>query len=486
VKQANQPADPLLRVTHLAVNRSGRNIVDDISFQLDTGDSLAIVGPAGSGKTTLGLALANKLFYRGEVAYYGEAGENICWVEQQHHFTNLQHTGDLYYQQRYNSYDTEETETVEESLGELAGAATDLFREMEIEELQSRRLIQLSNGENKKLQLLRARLGRPTTIILDQPFVGLDKATRQWLHNQLGYLAASGILVILITSADELPPCINKVIELDTGKMKAFVPRSEFVPNPKSSPARQAELPGRDHAKVTAISPGDDSTGKVIEFRNVTVQYGEKIVLENVSWSVDGGERWLLAGPNGAGKSTLLSLITADNPKAYANDIILFGRKRGSGESIWDIKKKIGFISPELHLYFDQGATCFETVASGLFDTIGLFRMIDEEERYLVERWMEWCGIASIGNKRLYELSTGEQRTVLLARALVKDPPLLILDEPCQGLDEERKELFLHLINESCVGGNKTLVFVSHYEQDRPPCVTRTLRLEQGRVAGIT
>jgi molybdate transport system ATP-binding protein len=197
------------------------------------------------------------------------------------------------------------------------------------------------------------------------------------------------------------------------------------------------------------------------------------------------GERWLLSGPNGAGKSTLLSLITADNPKAYANSFFLFGKKRGRGESIWDIKKKIGFISPELHLYFNQSSTSFETVASGLYDTIGLFRQLSDEDIDLVHKWMEFCKVKDLQQKRLYELSVGEQRAVLLTRALVKNPPLLILDEPCQGLDTERKNGFLELINEVCVWGNKTMVFVSHYENDRPSCISHFIKLEHGRVVEI-
>ena len=219
--------------------------------------------------------------------------------------------------------------------------------------------------------------------------------------------------------------------------------------------------------------------------KKVSVQYGDKIILDKVNWKVMKGERWLLSGPNGAGKSTLLSLITADNPKAYANSIFLFGKKRGSGESIWDIKKKIGFISPELHLYFNQSSTCFETVASGLYDTIGLFRQLSDEDTGLVDQWMEFCRLKDLQQKRLYELSVGEQRAVLLTRALVKNPPLLILDEPCQGLDTKRKNEFLELINEVCTRGNKTMVFVSHYENDRPSCISHFIKLEHGRVVEI-
>ena len=161
--------------------------------------------------------------------------------------------------------------------------------------------------------------------------------------------------------------------------------------------------------------------------------------------------------------------------------IHLFGQRRGSGESIWDIKKKTGFLSPELHVYFNAASSGFETVASGLFDTIGLFRQIGPEDTEWVMQWMEVCGVSQLKDKRLFELSTGEQRMLLLARAMVKDPPLLILDEPCQGLDPDRKHQLLELINRVCTVTRKTLVFVSHYEKDVPGCVDRYIRMENGR-----
>lgn len=476
-------AEFAIRVDQLTVLRSGRRILDGLSFALPSGSSLAITGPSGSGKTVLGQALAGRFFFNGNLDYGTGIPERIVWVEQQHHFTNLQHTHDLYYQQRYNSYDTEETETVEESLGELATEAARLFREMGIDYLRDRRLIQLSNGENKKLQLLKARLQTPSLLILDQPFIGLDVTTREWLHRQLEELMAEGLTLILITSPGEIPPAISHVLELNQGRQAFFGLNKAFQ---QRKPGLEPEGPLRLDLQwlplLLEASAVETPPDPVIEMREVRVSYGEKTILENINWTVQRGERWLLSGPNGAGKSTLLSLITADNPKAYANPIVLFGRKRGSGESIWDIKKKIGFISPELHLYFDQSATCFDTVASGLFDTIGLFRSLHDRDALLVDGWMQCCGISYLRSKPLFELSTGEQRAVLLVRALVKNPPLLILDEPCQGLDPEWTKAFVNLINEVCKRAEKTLVFVTHYDNDRPACIDRFLHLQQGRI----
>ena len=482
----NNTTNCILKVEDLVVNRSGKNVLDGISFSLYKNESLAIIGSSGSGKTLLGLALAQKIFYRGEIQFANDTNTKIVFVEQLHHFKNLQHTNDLYYQQRFNSYDTEETKTVAQSLGENLKLAEVFLKEMEIEYLRDERLIQLSNGENKKLQIVKARLEEPTVLILDQPFIGLDKETRTWLQQQFDAIIRSGVLLILITSPEEIPGSISKVLLLEKGRVKSFEKFETFSKRVELDPIKvKSDLVSPTLKNFLKTEQTDTAYESVIEMREVSVQYGDKLILDKVNWKVIKGEKWLLSGPNGAGKSTLLSLITADNPKAYANSIFLFGRKRGTGESIWDIKKKIGFISPELHLYFNQSSTCFETVASGLYDTIGLFRQLSDEDIELVDQWMEFCRLKDLQQKRLYELSVGEQRAVLLTRALVKNPPLLILDEPCQGLDTERKNEFLELINEVCTRGNKTLVFVSHYENDRPSCISHFIKLENGRVVEI-
>jgi molybdate transport system ATP-binding protein len=466
-----------LSVHQLSINRSGKRILNDISFTLNKGEALVITGPAGCGKTSLGLALAQQLYYQGTIQWELPAGSQIGWVEQQHHFKTLQSTSDLYYQQRFNSYDTEETQTVAESLADRLNEARALIEEMGIGYLMDEKLIQLSNGENKKLQLLNILLAEPAVLIMDQPFTGLDTRTRQWLNEQVIRLKNKGVVVILICSADEIPESADKVLLLADGTMKGLKDRLAFYKETMLNTVAPA-------VAVNDLIPqhsGGSVYDSIIDMEEVTVKYGDKLILDRINWRVLPGECWLLTGPNGAGKSTLLSLVTGDNPQAYANRIHLFGKRRGTGESIWDIKKKTGFLSPELHVYFNGGSTGFETVASGLFDTIGLFRTVDKEDTAWVMQWMEVCGVSHLKDKRLQEMSTGEQRLTLLARALVKDPPLLILDEPCQGLDPDRKHRLLELINRVCTVTGKTLVFVSHYEKDVPQCLNRYIRIEQGR-----
>lgn len=480
----------VLELKELAVRQNGITILNGVSFTIEQGEQWAITGPSGSGKTTLLNALTGKLFFTGHLSLHDnnpQLSKKIVLVEQQHHFKNLSNTSNFYYQQRFNSIDSEDAITVEEDLqralaknavaGEKLKELTQLF---DIEKLYVERLIQLSNGENKRLQIVKALLLQPAFLLLDNPFIGLDVNSRQTLEDVLDEVAKKGIHIIMVTPPSHLPFFITNVLKLSgngsysTEKIRASEWNESYI---KAEPELFID---KDLLRELTAVKQNSLFEFAVRMKSVTIRY-DHTILDNINWEVRNGERWSLSGPNGSGKSTLLSLINADNPQAYANDIYLFDRKRGTGESIWDIKKKTGFVSPELHLYFEKGINCFDVVASGLFDTIGLYRKINEQQRLLVTKWMRLLKIENLGRKFLFQLSNSQQRLVLLARALVKNPPMLILDEPCQGLDDEQTLLFKSIINEICLTGNKTLIYVSHYVHEIPECVTNFIRLENGK-----
>ena len=209
-----------------------------------------------------------------------------------------------------------------------------------------------------------------------------------------------------------------------------------------------------------------------VHMENIEVKYGKQIILQHIDWEVKKGEKWALLGKNGSGKSTLLSLICGDNPQAYANRLILFGRRRGTGESIWDIKKRIGYLSPDMHTFYLQDVPCEDVVASGFFDSVGLYRKCNEEQKAKARAWLEIFGIAHLSYRSFVKISYGEQRLVLLGRAFVKDPELLILDEPLHGLDVGKKHLVREVIEKFCARKDKTMIYVTHYPHEIPSCVT--------------
>ena len=317
--------------------------------------------------------------------------------------------------------------------------------------VDGRPLVTFSSGELRKYQLARALEGNPEVVVIDNPYIGLDPANRAYLTRHLTELSASTTFLLVLSRVAEIPPFITHIIPVENGVAGEKVSREAFL---------DATLPPA-----------------VIRMRNVTIRFGERVILDSLTWTVREGEHWALTGANGSGKSTLLSLVNADNPQAYAHDIELFGRPRGSGESIWDIKRNIGFVSPELHRAFQVDAPALDIVTSGHFDTEGLYRHPTEEQRASARRWMEVFGIGDLAEKRFLRLSSGQQRLCLVARAFVKDPPLYILDEPLQGLDEPNRRHVKVLLDRFCGAPGKTLVMVTHYPEEYPACIDHSLSL---------
>src|SRR5262249_52234872 len=258
--------------------------------------------------------------------------------------------------------------------------------------------------------------------------------------------------------------------------------RSRLRQNAGTGHPHSGEGGYEENVRGSPTSPPLPSGEPIIELRDVNVAY-ERPILRGISWTVRAGERWAVLGPNGSGKSTLLSLLCGDHPQAYCNDIRLFGRQRGSGESIWEVKHNIGLVSPELHLYFTEPLTAERTAATGFFDVLS-FRPTTPAQDAIVRELFDYFGIRALAERPFARLSTGEQRLVLLIRALVKAPPLLILDEPFPGLHAPPIARLRGWLDRR-LRPDQTLLFVSHYAEEIPQTVTRRLGLEDGRVVEI-
>lgn len=475
-----------LECVNVFVQLGGKPVLQHINLYVDTDENLAITGESGSGKSSLAKAISQKIFFRGEISFLSEDGRkispHIILIEQQHAFKNNSNVSNFYYQQRFNSCDADDALTVEDELKKLPSSRNhDWINILGLKTLLHKPMIQLSNGENKRLQFAKALIQEPELLILDSPFTGLDIAGRELLKDVILQLIDKGIKIILIAPIEEIPDYFDKTAVLRNGKIDRIYRKGEI------ELTRQILNRDEDILSEVQINRIRDIYARqtfpfneVVRMKDVNISYNGKSILSNINWTIKKGERWAVAGPNGAGKSTLLSLITADNPQAYANDIWLFERKRGSGESIWEIKKNIGYVSPELHLYFDKGISVFDAVASGLFDTIGLFRKPTNSQIEKINTWLKVIGIEKLGTSMMHQLSLGQQRLVMLARALVKAPPLLILDEPCQGLDTTQTNGFRSLIEAICQVSDTTLIYVSHYTNDIPYAIKQKLNLTAG------
>ena len=426
----------------------------------------AIAGRNGSGKTLyvdqLRKQLASdKVRY---IAFTDSYGVNV--------------DGQYYLQLRWNQHDIDhETPTVGELLQRaylLTGEDTAERRELQqhlyslfhMDEFLDKYIITLSSGELRKFQLTKTLFSNPQLLIMDNPFIGLDAETRDQLRDLLKQLAEERDMEIMLvmSKTDDIPDYVTDI---------------KYFSEPEEIPAHV--LPKEKCEAILSLpyTDNDYDCQHVIDMKKVTIRYGERTILKDLDWTVKNGERWALSGQNGSGKSTLLSLVCADNPQSYACDITLFDRPRGSGESIWDIKKHIGYVSPEMHRSYKRNLPAIRIVASGLMDSIGLYAVPNAQDYDKCRWWLDMFGIGHLADKPFLQLSSGEQRLVLLARAFVKDPQLLILDEPLHGLDLWNRRLTKDIIETFCQRRGKTMIMVTHYQEELPNVITNSLYLKK-------
>lgn len=316
-----------------------------------------------------------------------------------------------------------------------------------------RQLRTFSSGERKKEFLKYCINQNPDFIIFDNPFDHLDQASRVILADSLKNLAADiAIIQLLNRVADVLEFVPNKVQIKD----------NTFELHPISKTENHFKTLTTASIPKALEPPHTFPESVLIKMENVSVSYDDRKITDNISWTIKQGEFWQLIGPNGAGKSTLLSLITGDNPKGFGQNLFLFGRKKGSGESVWDIKKQIGIFTTSMTDLFQKGHTLEQMILSGFFDSIGLYNEPTNLQKQIVVQWLEVIEMSALAKKRFIDLSIGQQRVALIVRAVLKHPPLLILDEPVEGLDDENVDLVIQLINTIKQETNVTILYVSH------------------------
>ena len=460
-----------------------------VSLELKPGEHVAIVGPNGAGKSLLVDLMTGKYpLLSGSVAYDFRPSvrravyENVRYLAFRDTYGSAD--ANYYYQQRWNAHDQDEVPLVRELLGayEDSEEVRRLFELFRLDVLMDKPVILLSSGELRKFQVAKALLGAPRILIMDNPFIGLDAGARALLGDVLTRLSGLGTLqIVLVLSVErDIPSFITHVVPVAERRVGVKVSREAWLN--EGAGVVEAAADGLSE-RILGLPYAHEAydSDEVVRLNRVNIRYGDRTILQDLDWTVRRGERWALSGENGAGKSTLLSLVCADNPQSYACDIRLFGRKRGSGESIWDIKRHIGYVSPEMHRAYQKNLPARDIVASGLHDSIGLYRRPAPGEVETCAWWMEVFGVGGLAARSFLHLSSGEQRLCLLARAFVKDPELLILDEPLHGLDTRNRRRVRAVIEAFCHRRGKTLVMVTHYEDELPPCIDHRLHLLRRR-----
>lgn len=481
---------PLLQLSHAIARNPAYRLNNEINLSLLPGEHWAIVGPNGAGKNMLMEMMIGKnpLLFGNAVSYNSPLSHETRYVSESIRCITFKdrfgdENGSYYYQQRWNSQDAAESPRVGDLFPHLHENELQdhLIEQFSLTPLLGKRLVQLSSGEYRKMQILTALGGSPSLLVLDNPFIGLDATSTLTLTRFLSWIASSTslTLLLLLSREGDIPSFVTHVIPVVDMECRGKIERSQFRMRDFIGEEADATSPLEEilRALPAPTSGVEEEGGEVIAMRDVHIAYEGHTLLNLPLWQVRCGDKWAITGPNGSGKSTLLSLVCADNPQAYACHISLFGRRRGTGESIWDIKKKIGFVSPEMHRAFLKDYTLFEIVASGLNDTLGLARRLTTDEEAVCHFWCNLFGLSALQSCSFLRLSSGEQRLALLARAFVKNPQLLILDEPFHGLDDRNVALARRIVEAYASLRGKTLLMVSHRMGDFPACITHHLQL---------
>lgn len=457
--------------------RAPFQFAEPINLKLFRGENWLVYGLNGSGKSILAKTLMKSYQSLCGTITHNLPGNdwNRITSNMAHLSFNSQYGGSdegMCYQMRWNQG------LLDDSLPKVKDVLSlsklpDCFSHLKLENLMERYIISLSSGEFRRFQIAQMLCTGARIIIIENPYIGLDEQNRAIVAELLQELVKiSGVQLILLESRlPENLSLFSHIVLIEDGRVAKY-PLKEGLAAIKTAAVKTA---AKDYSAAHSVTA--ECGKELLKLQNVSIRYGNRTILKDLSWSLKAGEKWALTGRNGSGKSTLLSLICADNPQAYSCNINLFGRKRGTGESIWDIKRNIGYLSPEMYKSYRKPLPVENIVASGLFDTIGLYVEPKEEHLQRVERWMELFNLSRFRGTNYMHLSDGWQRMVLLARAFVKNPPLLILDEPFHGLDNKNRTLAAEIIESWCRQPEKSLIMVSHYKQDFPQSITHTLNL---------
>ncbi|MCB5161148.1 molybdate ABC transporter ATP-binding protein ModF [Marinomonas algarum] len=460
--------DAAVRLHNLTVNFDDRFTLNDIHWTLEPNQHWVITGTNGSGKSALAAVLAGV----GKI----EAGD-VLGLPKKVGLVSFEAQAELIAQElKKDDADIMDVISVGTPVHEMifeycvdTELARDLVEKFGLTGLLDRAFRKLSTGETRKVMLIRALANEPDLLILDEPFDGLDAATLTMLQNHLAGLVTTTPMVLVLNRFDEMPDFITHVAYMSEGRLAHAID--------KQDPHAYQELYQLLHLKTTHLNipPADNSNAlptldpkhPLVKLHQATIKYGDTIIVDKLDWTIEQGQHWQLSGPNGSGKTGVLSLITGDHPQCYTNDIFVFGFQRGNGESIWQIKQFIGYVSTSLQWEYRVSTSCRNVILSGFYDSIGMYSKANDNQKKIANEWLALLGMTQRADQPFNKLSYGDQRLLLIARAMVKHPPLLILDEPCLGLDDINRQLVLALIEKICQGKQTTVLYVNHHAEDQ-------------------
>lgn len=509
-----------ITVDHITCRLHDRLMFQNTSWRIHSDEHWAILGPNGGGKSTFVRALWGGTAIRsGRILFHFSDSKKethsisqrdaIGYVSFEMHQRLMEHE-EMQEHLRAFANKTDEVTTARDVIfsGILANRPLTPEDEARCEEiadlldlhpLLQKNITSLSTGEMRKTLIARALIKAPKLLILDEPFDGLDETARRSFSESINHLMAGPVRVILVLHRlEEIVPQITHVLFIKEGQLfmqgpKEYLLTSENISELYGCPLQLERDNGRYWVSFgkdgrDPIETALEGKGKqppvpeiLVEMKDTTVQYQGHVVIDHLNWVMRRGENWAILGPNGSGKSTILKLILGDNLQGYANQVLLFGRQKGTGETVWEIKKRIGAVSSELQIQYRKKMSAYDAIASGFYDSIGLYQYPTPDQKKIVDQWIQLLCIEDIARQSFHHLSYGQKRMILLARAMVKSPVLLIVDEPCHGLDIPNRKRVLDILER--IGHTEThLLYVTNHKEEILNCVTHVMRIQKGRV----
>ncbi|EHA1074597.1 molybdate ABC transporter ATP-binding protein ModF [Vibrio alginolyticus] len=451
----------------LAAKRNTTHLfIDD--WKINTQQSWGIFSADGDIGSLLGDLICDEMSPdSGEIELNGLSVAQVSLSEQQRLLERELEKDDTDFLDRIDQGSTVYSLILEQS--QDTNLTEQLINDLDLSHLKDSGFRVLSTGETRRVMLARALATQPDLVLLDNPFTGLDIAHRAAVARYLHSLSQNVQLLITFSRESDMPEWINSIALFSAGKLDSTMDKSSWDNHPiigqiKSQSEQQSE------EMMSLIRQHQHSTpfnNPIFELKNGAVEYTDKKIFTGLNWRIDKGQHWQVKGPNGCGKSTLLGLIFGDHPQCYSNDIDIFGKKRGTGETIWEIKQHIGMVSSALHLQYRVNCSALEVILSGFYDSIGLYNQPTRKEMDIANEWLDILHMSQYKKTSFKQLEYGQQRLLLIARAIVKQPTLLILDEPYQGLDFLGRRLVKNTLELIARENLSQLLYVSHYQEDR-------------------
>lgn len=485
----------IIRVDAALCRISSRHTLDISGFTLTAGEHWCLFGGNGAGKTLFSRLLCGDLAVgRSHLQYLDgfDPLRDVCIVsfEQQQKLWALESRHDI---SEYSDTAVDQGTTVAALiLGDRAGVRREddefhaLVEALALEEYLQRGIRFLSSGQVRRAMIAMALLRKPRLLVLDDPLESIDRASCARISAVLERWMSSGeqsTLLLCRRQRDVLQgithiACMEELVLGVQGRREEVTESEQW----RRIVGRRPLLPQTLPPALPGYSlPPMEAGVALIELRGINAGYQGRLVLRDFSWVMQQSQHTLIEGPNGSGKSTLLSLIDGENHMAYGQEVYLFGRKRGSGESVWDIKARFGVVSNELHNRYVKGWRVLDVVVSGFFASVGLYDDTGASEIEIAREWLRTLSIEHLARNDYHELSFGQQRLVLLARAMVKHPTILVLDEPCVGLDDYHREMILGVVDMIASATETRIIFVSHERGEVPRCINQRLTLSTAR-----